>query len=294
MINLRDLVYFLAVVDKKHFGKAAEACFVSQPALSMQLKKLEEMLGVQLFERNSRQVIVTPIGQEVAKHARIVLQEVENIRQMAQQARDPFAGEVRIGIIPTIAPYLLPLLLPKLTEEMPKLRLLLQEGQTQTICKELDEGQLDAVVLALPIPDYNFIEVEAYREPFYLAVSPNHPLAGRRKVSKDDLEGELVLLLEDGHCLREQALEVCKLAGAIENTSFRATSLETLRHMVAVGAGITLVPELAVDRASKDLVYIRFKQPVPARTVGVAYRRNSPRKVLFEKLVALIRRCVAT
>ncbi len=292
MINLRDLVYFLAVVEKQHFGRAAEACFVTQPALSMQLKKLEEVLGVQLFERSNKQVIVTPIGRVIAKRAQIVVQEVENIRQIARQAQDPLGGEVKLGVIPTIAPYLLPRILPEIGRQLPQLRLQLHEGQTHVICKELEEGRLDAVILALPLADYEFVELEAYREPFYLAVPVGHRLARRKSIEEAELENEQVLLLEDGHCLRDQALAVCRMAGALENTSFRATSLETLRYMVASGAGVTLIPELAVDRSSKDIVYVKFKAPVPDRRVGIAHRRGSARKQLFERLVKLIRESV--
>lgn len=294
MINLRDLVYFLAVVEKQHFGRAAESCFVTQPALSMQLKKLEEILGVQLFERSNKQVIVTPIGQMIAKRAQLVVQEVENIRQIARQAQDPLGGEVRLGIIPTIAPYLLPRILSKINLELPQLQLQLHEGQTHVICKELEEGRLDAVILALPLVDYDFVEIEIYREPFYLVVPINHRLARRRAIEEAELEGEQVLLLEDGHCLRDQALAVCRLAGAQENSSFRATSLETLRYMVASGAGVTLMPELAVDRERRDIAYVKFKAPVPERSVGIAYRRSSPRKELFEQLVKLIGESVST
>lgn len=288
-MNIRDLTYFLAVVDLKHFGKAAEACYVSQPALSMQLKKMEEDLGVQLFERNNKQVIVTPIGKTIAERARLIIKEVGNIRDLAKQASDPLGGIIKIGVIPTIAPYLLPRILPRLQTELPNLQIQLIEAQTPTICRQLEDGELDLILLALPLPDYRFVERELYLEPFFLAVPHSHALAHRQMVSQQDLANESVLLLEDGHCLRDQALAVCKVVGAREKTSFRATSLETLRHMVASGAGITLVPEMAVSGNASNVVYLPFSHPVPNRSVGLAWRPTTARSYLFHRIGDIVR-----
>ena len=219
-MNLRDLRYLVAVAEHKHFGRAAEACFVSQPTLSTQLKKLEEFLGVTLIERNNRQVMLSPAGEQIVVQAQKVLREVNTLTSMAEQFRDPLGGEFRLGIIPTVAPYLLPKILNPLRKAFPK---------TAQITRMLKQGDLDAVLLALPLNEENIEEVELFKEPFLFAAAKSHPKAGQDHVSLKDLEEEQVLLLEDGHCLRDQALDVCSAHRAVENTNFRATSLETLR-----------------------------------------------------------------
>jgi len=292
-MNLRDLEYLTAVYDLRHFRKAAERCHVSQPTLSGQLKKLEEYLGVQLMERGSRnKVIFTPIGDEVVRRARNILSEAAEIEDLARSGSDPMSGRLRVGVIPTLAPYLLPLVMDPIRANFPKLRLLVQEAQTEAIVGMLKRGELDLAILALPVPGEGFCELDLFREPFYLAVPRNHPLAKRAAVDTDDLSGQQVLLLEDGHCLRGQALDICFAAGAKEVDNFRATSLETLRHLVAADSGVTLVPELAVDKGSvgnSAVVYVPFKPPAPTRRIGLLYRKNASRVETFQRLGAALR-----
>ncbi|MDH3644219.1 MAG: LysR substrate-binding domain-containing protein, partial [Gammaproteobacteria bacterium] len=258
-MNLRDLRYLVAVAEHRHFGRAAEASFVSQPTLSTQIKKLEEELGVTLIERTNRQVMLTPLGENIVEQAHKVLREVGELVHMAEEHRDPYGGEFRLGIIPTVAPYLLPKILGPMHKAFPNLRIQLMEGQTAAISRVLREGDLDAVIVALPLDEENVTEAPLYREPFYFAASRKHPKAGKKTVTLSDLDHEEVLLLEDGHCLRDQALEVCNSHNAVENTNFRATSIETLRQMVAADVGITLMPELAVTQKSGPVRYIPFK-----------------------------------
>jgi LysR family hydrogen peroxide-inducible transcriptional activator len=288
-LNLRDLKYLVAVAELRHFGRAADACFVSQPTLSTQLKKLEAELGVTLIERTNRQVLLTPVGERVVAQAQRVLREADRLSQIAEEFADPLGGDFRLGVIPTVAPYLLPRILTPIRKALPTLRIQLTEAQTAVIVEMLREGDLDAVILALPLDEENLVEHLLYSEPFLLAVSRNHPKAGRKRVSVDDLDDEQVLLLEDGHCLRDQALEVCNSHNSVENTNFRATSLETLRQMVAADVGITLMPELAVpSRAQGDVRYIPFRGEVPHRDIGLCWRRSSPREALLERLAEVL------
>jgi LysR family hydrogen peroxide-inducible transcriptional activator len=288
-MNLRDLRYLVAVAHHRHFGRAAQACFVSQPTLSTQIKKLEEFLGVTLIERTHRSVMLTPVGEAVVAQAERVLRDVDSLVRIAEQHRDPFGGELRLGIIPTVAPYLLPRILPAIRKALPKLSIKLTEAQTAAITRMLREGELDAVILALPVEEEHVHAVPLYDEPFYFAASRQHPKADRKSVSLDDLEDEQVLLLEDGHCLRDQALAVCKSHNAVENTNFRATSIETLRQMVAANVGITLMPELALGPKTGPVRYIPFRGERPHREVGIAWRESAPRGALLERLAAVIR-----
>ncbi len=287
-MNLRDLRYLVAVAEHLHFGRAAEACFVSQPTLSTQIKKLEEFLGVTLIERTNRQVILTPIGESIVARARVILREVEQLVQTAEESRDPLGGNFRLGIIPTVAPHLLPRILPCIREHFPNLRIQLTEGQTAVISAMLKSGELDAVIAALPLEEDNIDETRLYFEPFYLAVSDQHPKAGQRHVTLKDLDQEEVLLLEDGHCLRDQALSVCRSNNAVENTNFRATSIETLRQMVAANIGVTLMPELAIHSAQANVRYIPFDGQVPGRDIGLAWRSSSPRLALLQQLSGIL------
>ncbi|MAI16541.1 MAG: DNA-binding transcriptional regulator OxyR [Gammaproteobacteria bacterium] len=283
-MNLRDLRYLVAVAEHQHFGRAAEACFVSQPTLSTQLKKLEQTLGVILIERTNRRVMLSPEGEQIVAQAQRILVEVNSLTAMSEQLRDPLGGEVRLGIIPTIAPYLLPKILAPLTAEFPNLNIQLTEGQTSQITRMLKQGDLDAVLLALPLQEENVEEFELYTEPFLFAAATEHPKAQQKSVSADDLKDEEVLLLEDGHCLRDQALAVCHAHRGIESSSFTATSLETLRQLVAANRGITLMPALAVpeqaDNAS-GVCYIPFVGEVPSRTLGLCWRSSSTRSGLL-------------
>jgi LysR family hydrogen peroxide-inducible transcriptional activator len=292
-VNLRDLKYLVAVAEHRHFGQAAEACFVSQPTLSTQLKKLEDELGVTLIERTNRQVMLTPVGEDVVARAQQVLRDVDELVHTAEEYADPLGGEFRLGIIPTVAPYLLPKILTPMRRAFPNLEIQLTEGQTAVISRMLREGGLDAVILALPLEEDNVVECELYHEPFLLAVSKQHPKANRKFASLDDLDNEDILLLEDGHCLRDQALEICSSHNAVENTNFRATSLETLRQMVAAGVGITLMPELAITGRGAGLRYLPFRGSAPHRLVGLCWRQSSTRGALLEHMAEVLRKAVA-
>jgi LysR family transcriptional regulator, hydrogen peroxide-inducible genes activator len=287
-VNLRDLRYLVAVAEHKHFGRAAQACFVSQPTLSTQLKKLEETLGVTLIERSNRQVMLSPAGEQIVLQAQQVLREVNTLTSMAEQFRDPLGGEFRLGVIPTVAPYLLPYILAPVRELFPNLRLQLIEAQTDQITRSLKQGDLDAVLLALPLNEDHIEERMLFAEPFLLAVSEHHPKAQQKSVSLADLAGEDVLLLEDGHCLRHQALDVCHAHNALENNSFRGTSLETLRQMVAANAGVTLMPLLATRHREKSVRYIRFSGPEPHRTIGLCWRSTSTRAPLLQQMAEVL------
>ena len=293
-MNLRDLRYLVAVAEHRHFGRAAEACFVSQPTLSTQIKKLEDTLGVKLIERTNRQVMLSPAGEQIVEQAQVVLREVNTLTGMAEQHRDPLGGDFRLGVIPTIAPYLLPKILTPIKKAFPNLRLNLSEGQTLHITRLLKQGDLDAVLLALPLNDDAIRELELYEEPFLFAVSKQHPKAEQASVALADLRDEQVLLLEDGHCLRDQALDVCHTHRAVENTNFSATSIETLRQMVAAGAGITLMPKLAVQSRPASVRYLPFDGKQPYRTVGLCWRATSTRLELLEQLGEVLRGVVAT
>lgn len=282
-MNLRDFQYLVAVADYLHFGKAAEACHVSQPTLSMQLKKLEEEIGGQLFERTNKKIMPTALGLEIVQRARRILQEVGSIRGSAKSASDPLAGDLRLGVFPTLAPYLLPSLVPKIKKHFPALNLLLTEDKTANLLQQLEKGQLDCALLAMPIDNDQLNAVPLFQEEFFLAVPTNHKLAKQKYVEPAALENLNLLLLDEGHCLRDQALQVCRSIGAGEAQNFRATSLETLRHMVASSNAITLMPRLAIT-ANPLVRYIPFKAPAPSRTIGLYWRKTSARQKLFKLL----------
>jgi LysR family transcriptional regulator, hydrogen peroxide-inducible genes activator len=292
-MNLRDLQYLVAVADHRHFGRAAEACFVSQPTLSTQIKKLERELGVELIERNPRHIVLTVAGERVVDRARLILREADNIERIARWAKDPESGSVRIGVIPTLAPYLLPHIVPRLHGRFPDLELLLAEEKTEVILEQLRAGSLDVGILALPVPGEHLHHEPLFVEDFVLAVPCEHRLGHETgPVDVSVLGGEEVLLLEEGHCLRDQALSVCQLVGGVERSGFRATSLETLRQMVAAGVGITLLPELAVQPPvplSDDVRLLRFTPPAPRRQVGMVWRTTNPYRDFFPRLAAVVR-----
>ena len=277
-MNLRDLKYLLALADHRHFGRAAAACFVSQPTLSTQIKKLEEELGVSLVERAPRKVMLTPAGRDAVERARRIVAEVEQMKEAARRSQDPEAGTVRLGMFPTLGPYLLPHVIPRIRERFPDLELLLVEEKSDVLLSRLHEGRLDAALLALPVHDDQLHSEFLFEEPFVLAVSESHPLARRDSLSLAELNDQKLLLLEDGHCLREQALEVCRLSGANEKSEFRATSLETLRQMVAADVGITLLPTLAVKPPvvqSRNIHLLGFSDSHPSRRIAMLWRRSS-------------------
>jgi len=277
-LTLRQLQYVVAVADDLGFRRAAERCHVSQPALSAQVRELEEALGVALFERDPRGVLLTPAGEELIPRARRVLTEAADLAAAAAQLGDPLAGTLRVGVIPTIAPYLLPEVAPTLHERFPRLRLLWREDKTESVVRGLAEGRLDAGLIALEEVQLGDLAREVIAaDPFLLAAPEGHPLARRRRVHPDELAGAEVLLLDDGHCFRDQALAVCARAVAHEAT-FRATSLATLAQVVAGGAGVTLLPALAapVENRRGRLVLRRFVDPAPHRTIALVWRPRSP------------------
>lgn len=291
-MKLRDLQYLVAVDEERHFHRAAERCFVSQPTLSGQLKKLEEELGVALVERSTRQVVMTDVGSAIAEQARKVLTEAKGIQEIAQTYHDPMAGDLHTGLIPTLAPYLLPRIMPAINRKYPQLKLWLHEYQTAELLEKLRRAELDLLILALPVGTDEFLEIDLFEEDFLLAVSSDDPLAQRSTIGMDELSAREMLLLEEGHCLRQQALDVCFAAGAKENSVYHASSLETLRHMVAEGMGTTFFPELAVPakQTKKDAVrYIPFKKPKPSRRVGMLYRKGSHRELTYRTLKTTIK-----
>jgi LysR family hydrogen peroxide-inducible transcriptional activator len=277
-VNLRALQYFVKLADLRHFSKAADACFVSQPTLSTQIKKLEEELGVQLVERSPKRIMLTPVGEEIAARARLVLNDIDQIRSVARRSSNPAEGTLRLGLFPTLAPYFLPHVVPAVRTNYPKLRLQLAEEKTEDLLVMLQSGKLDAALLALPINSEG-MEVEVlFEEPFVLALPDGHPLADKKEITLDDLKGAELLLLEEGHCLRDHALEVCTLAEAHERVDFHATSMETLRQMVAAEVGITLMPLLSVKppiAATENVVLRPFAAPAPSRTVALTWRSSS-------------------
>ncbi len=290
-MNLRELEYLLAVDEERHFHRAADRCFVSQPTLSGQLKKLEQELGVQLVERNNRQVRMTEAGRAVSDQARRVLNEAQAIQSIARTFHDPMQGELQLGLIPTVAPYLLPVIMPLFKKQYPSLKLWLHEQQTAVLLDKLRTAQLDLLILALPVETNEFAQQDLFNEVFWLAVPRQAPLAKKTNLRLADLQDQEMLLLEEGHCLRGQALEVCFSAGAHENAGFRATSLETLRHMVGEGMGMTLIPDLAVPKRrlkSDPVSYVPFRDPKPARRIGMLYRKDSYREAVFQNMAGLI------
>ena len=292
-MNFRDLRYLVALADHKHFGRAATASFVSQPTLSTQIRKLEDELGVSLVERAPRRVMLTPIGRDIAERARKVIAEVEQMGEIARRSQDPEAGTVRLGIFPTLAPYLLPHVLPAVRKRFPRLELLLVEEKTDQILARLRDGRLDAGVLALPVHDDQLQVEPLFDEPFVLAVPQQHALARRGSLKLRDLDHQHLLLLEEGHCLRDQALDVCHMAGADERDGFRATSLETLRQMVAAGVGITLLPVLAVQPpvpVSTDIQLLPFQGEAPHRRIAMVWRRSSAMSGFLQQLAGELRR----
>jgi LysR family hydrogen peroxide-inducible transcriptional activator len=296
-MNLRDLRYFVALADTRHFGKAAERSFVSQPTLSAQIKKLETYLGVQLIERQPRKVTLTEMGARILPLARSILQESDEIVSLARNDHDPLSGKLKVALIPTIGPYLLPLVARKLRKQLPLLKVMLYEYQTQPLLEKLRAGDIDLGILALPVPLDGLEARPLYDEDFTLAVPSNSPLAKRSNVKIDDLSGETLLLLEDGHCLRDQALDVCSRIDVKESEDYRATSLETLRQMVAAGLGITLLPKLATRGpfgSGQGLTVKEFSRPVPSRSIGAVWRKSTARTDAIKAVCDAIRSSMPT
>lgn len=293
-MNIRDLEYLVALSEYKHFRRAADACHISQPTLSGQIRKLEDELGITLLERTSRKVLFTQSGLLLVDQARKVLKEVKILREMASNQGKDMTGPLHIGIIPTIGPYLLPYIVPSLKNEFPELELYLYEGQTHHLLDQLETGQLDCAILALVKESEPFIEVPMYKENMLIAISEQHPWSEKKHITLDNLQNQEILMLDDGHCLREQTLGYCFAAGAKENRHFKATSLETLRNMVATNAGITLMPELAVinEQQRRGVTYIHCDEPQPNRTIALVYRPGSPLRNRYETVAQSISKIV--
>jgi LysR family hydrogen peroxide-inducible transcriptional activator len=290
-MTLTELKYIVAVARERHFGRAAEACHVSQPTLSVAIRKLEDELGLSLFERGGAEVSVTPIGLQIVEQAQRVLDETATIRELAAQGRDPLAGALRVGIIYTISPYLLPLVMRRIIDDAPQMPLVLQENFTVRLLELLRQGDIDAAILAEPFPDQGFVSCPLYDEPFIVAVPCAHDWAGRREIASVELKVQTMLLLGTGHCFRDQVLEVCpelsrysQASAGIQKT-FEGSSLETIRHMVASGIGITVLPWMAQPAAvlggrCRDdglLTYLPFEAPAPTRRVVLVWRRSFTR-----------------
>jgi LysR family transcriptional regulator, hydrogen peroxide-inducible genes activator len=288
-LSIRQLQYAVAVADTLGFHRAAARCRVSQPTLSSQVQKLEEVLGVRLFERDRRHVLVTSAGEAVVEHARKVLVELDDLVVAATRTADVFASTLRVGVIPTVAPYLLPWITPAVGARWPRLRLSLVEAKTEELLANLRDGSLDAGILARVDGTDDLDDHVIVEDPFVAAMSPGHPLARKRRIALDDLEEETVLLLEDGHCLRTQALALCERAGAME-TDLRATSLATLVQMVSSGAGITLLPAIALDVENRraQLAIRPLLGPPQGRTIALAWRRTSPLAPALHELAAVM------
>lgn len=287
-MNIRDLHYLVTLADLKHFSKAAEACFVSQPALSMQIKKLEQELGVQLLERHPKAIVMTEIGLLLSERARGILTQVTEFKEMARNAQDPFSGELKLGIFPTLAPYLLPHIIPALNKTYPHLAIYLVEEKSTVLLEQLKQGKLHALLLALPQTDASLTCTPLFDESFLLAIPRQHPFAHYKRIDQTALQHQELLLLEEGHCFRDQALALCQQFSAFDNKKFRATSLETLRHMVMSGVGITLLPKLACHK-NPHLRYLPFQQPQPVRTIGFVWRNSSSQTQLLTHIANFLK-----
>jgi LysR family transcriptional regulator, hydrogen peroxide-inducible genes activator len=294
--TLRQLKFLVALADRRHFGEAAEACFVSQSTLSAAIQELEETLGVVLFDRTRRSVAPTGIGLEIAERARAILRQAEDIVDIALAAHDPFSGPLRLGVIPTIGPFLLPRVLPKLREAAPELKLYLREEQTARLLERLQAGQLDAAVLALPVALGEAESEDVAVDPFFVVCPRDHRLASLTEVHPSDMATDDLLLLEDGHCMREHALAACRLEGARRNASLQGTSLHTLVQMAASGLGVTLVPEMAIASgliAGLGLHVAPLAGESPSRRIALVWRKTSGRKETFRRIAAVLRAAAA-
>lgn len=289
--SLRDLQYADALAATLHFGEAAKRCHVSQSTLSIQIKKLEEALGTPLFERDAKTVRLSAAGEQLLPLIRQTLRSAADLVEQATQLNDPLAGTVRFGAFPTLAPYLLPHILPALGQALPKLKLELIEEKTETLLAQILDGSLDAALIALPVDHPRLDAIALFAEPFLLATPGAHKLAAKKAAAITDLQGENLLLLDDGHCLREQSLEFCARIGTGESQSYRATSLETLRYMVMAGHGITLMPQLAAHPGD-GLAYLTLPDPQPQRAIALVFRSATARRVLFARMAREIRAAI--
>jgi len=299
-MTLTELRYIVAVARERHFGKAAKACFVSQPTLSIAIKKLEDELGVQLFERRASDVTVTPVGEHVVEQAQRALEAAAGVKQVAHQGKDQLVGPLRVGAIHTIGPYLFPELIPVLRKQAPKMPLFIEENFTSVLTEKLKLGELDAIIIALPFTEKGLVTLPLYKEPFVVVMPSSHPLTQRKTIKAAQLENETVLLLGAGHCFRDHVLEACPacipkpgLEGDLEHT-IEGSSLETIRHMVVSGLGVTVLPCTAAgaDRYSQRLLAIRrFSGRIPSRTVALAWRVTFPRPKALDMVQSAIAQC---
>lgn len=286
MITLKQLRYLSALAEHRHFGRAADACAITQPALSMQIRELERILAAQLVERRPGEVVLTEIGREVAARGEQMLASARDLEDYARHGRAVLSGPLTLGVIPTLAPYALPRLLPKLQERYPQLRVELRETQTKVLVDELTRGDLDVIILALPIVEPDVETLPLFDDPFLLAVPASDPRPRRARISAQDIDQDRLILLEEGHCLRDQALAFCANSRRGGSMGLGATSLATVMQMVANGYGVTLLPQVAVAVEARDerVKLLQFAPPQPGRTVGLAWRRTSPRKADFAAL----------
>lgn len=300
MITLRQLRYLSALAQHGHFGRAADACAVTQPALSMQIRDLERTLGIKVVERRPGDVMLTDIGREIARRGADVLAASRDLMDFARHSGQLLTGRLTLGVIPSLAPYLLPRILPTLQKQYPDLRLDLRETQTRQLIDEINNGALDAAMLALPTGDSDIATVPLFEDTFLLAVPADDPRDDRVRISASDIDQSRLILLEDGHCLRDQALAFCATAAGTRDrgaggASFGASSLSTVMQMVAGGYGVTLIPQIAADVERRDarVKFLRLREPQPGRSIGLAFRRTSPRRADFDALSAVVKACVA-
>jgi LysR family transcriptional regulator, hydrogen peroxide-inducible genes activator len=299
-MTLTELKYIVAVARERHFGRAADACFVSQPTLSVAIKKLEDELGTMLFERRSNEVTLTPVGERIVTQAQRVLDEAAQIKEIARQGKDPLSGPLRLGVIYTVGPYLLPSLVRQLLKDAPQMPLLLNENFTVKLLELVKNGEVDVAVLALPLPDTGLMVQPVYDEPFLVAIPKSHPWSSRKVIPSEDLKKETMLLLGTGHCFRDQVMEVCPelsrfspVAEGIQKT-FEGSSLETIRHMVASGLGVTVLPITSIpEKTPRDslIEYKPFKAPAPDRRVVLIWRKSFTRGAAIEVLRKAILKC---
>jgi len=294
-MNLRDIKYILAVAETRHFGRAAERCFVSQPTLSGQIKKLEDQLGVTIFERTNRSVEITPIGVELLSHARLLMEQADAMEQVARAHQDPLAGPLRVGAIPTLSPYLMPLILVPLKRRYPQLKLVLFEEITSSLMRRLQQHELDAALLATPMTDPDLAMMPLFDEPFWLAHPRDHPLYEKDEITETDLEQIELLLLSEGHCLTHQVMDICRLADRPregEMADLRAASLETLLQLVGAGFGCTLVPALAIRggwMTDSGIIARPLAFDAAFRRISLVYRRSFPRRAALDAFAETLR-----
>ena len=283
-MNLRDLHYLTMVAETGHFTKAAELCFVSQPTLSAQIKKLEDSLGIPLFERDNKHVRITKAGAEIVTLAKEILSKKKDIEDLAKTYQNPYAGSFVLGAFPTLAPFLFPKIAPDLQTQYPDMKLFLLEDKSPNLIEKCENGDIDLALLADPVVSDKLSSAPLFKEAFYVATSHQNPISQKKSISINDLRDENLLLLEEGHCLSDQALDVCTWVPKNQNTSFRATSIETLRQMVAISMGVTLMPEGAIKTGDHNIKYTPIHPKTPYRHISLYWRKTSPYAGVFTEM----------